>query len=741
MRPMNVNACAASRARPALFHSVFLFIALMLIAARALAGSLTLAWDPVSSPALAGYMLYYGPAAGNYTSKIDVGNTTMRTVANLTDGATYHFAVTAYDSSRVESGFSNDAGATVPAGAPVANFTASATSGVAPLALNFTNTSTGSVTSYAWSFGDGTSSTSQSPSHVYSAAGSYTVSLTVTGSGGSNTKTLANYISVTSPPTGDTSPPTVPGSLTASAAGSTAVNLSWNISIDNVGVTGYRIERCQGAGCTSFAQIATVTGTTFSNSGLAAGTSYSYRVRAADAAGNVSGYSNTATATTTSAATSPVAAFSGSPTSGTAPLTVNFTSSSTGTISTYAWNFGDGTTSSAQNPAHVYAAAGFYTVSLTVTGSGGSNTKTYTNYVTVTAPAVAGTLSGTWIANSNTADLTSAGPSDWVQWADYVRSASGGSQISNLAMLNGGIAGNYSGDARTLKWSNGMPMVSGSTNSGMYVSGNGKGFQFTVPADTAMRTLTIYVGMQNASGTLTAQLSDGSAANYVKTYSGQKSRTDGVFTLQYRAATAGQTLNVKWVQSAGRRGNVSMQGAALAVAGGTTTPPPPTTSCPCTLWSDSAVPKVAADSDSSPVELGVKFKSDIAGYITGVRFYKSATNTGTHVGSLWTASGALLARGTFTNETASGWQQLTFSTPVAIAANTVYVASYHTDVGHYAGDNGFFATAGVDSPPLHALKDGAYGGNGVYVYSGAPAFPIQTWSASNYWVDVVFTPQ
>src|SRR4029079_4226915 len=107
MRPMNVNACAASRAGPALFHSVFLVIALMLIAARALAGSLTLAWDPVSSPALAGYMLYYGPAAGNYTSKIDVGNTTMRTVANLTDGATYHFAVTAYDSSRVESGFSN----------------------------------------------------------------------------------------------------------------------------------------------------------------------------------------------------------------------------------------------------------------------------------------------------------------------------------------------------------------------------------------------------------------------------------------------------------------------------------------------------------------------------------------------------------------------------------------------------------------------------------------------------------
>jgi PKD repeat protein len=740
----SVNLVSALRARLTLVHSA-LFLGLLLLAVRAFAGSVTLAWDPVSSPALSGYMLYYGPAAGNYTSKVDVGNTTMRTLANLTDGATYHFAVTAYDASRTESGFSNDATATIPSGAPVANFTASATSGVAPLALNFTNSSTGSITSYAWNFGDGTSSTSQSPSHVYSAAGSYTVSLTVTGSGGSNTKTLANYINTTAPATSDTSPPTTPGTLAASVAGTTAINLSWNASTDNVGVTGYLVERCQGLSCRSFVQIATVTGTTFSSTGLVGGTSYTYRVRASDAAGNFSGYSNTVTAMTTSAATSPVAVFSGSPTSGTAPLTVNFASSSTGTITTYAWNFGDGTSSSAQNPSHVYSTAGVYTVSLTVSGSAGSNTKTYTNYVTVAAPTVSGSLSGTWVATSNAADLTSVGSSDWVQWAQYVRHASGGGQISNLAMLNGGIAGNYSGDARTLKWSNGMPTLNGSSNSGMYVSGSGKGFQFTVPADTSSRTLTIYVGMQNTSGTLTAQLSDGSAANYVKTYSGQRYRTDGVFTLNYRAAKAGQTLTVKWVQSSGKRGgNVSMQGAALAVVGGTTTappsspPPPPSSSCPCTLWNDSAVPKVAADSDTSPVELGVKFKSDIAGYITGVRFYKSSANTGTHVGSLWSATGTLLARATFTNETASGWQQVTFSTPVAIAANTVYVASYHTDVGRYAGDNSYFATSGVDNGPLHALQDGVSGGNGVYVYGSTPAFPASTWNATNYWVDVLF---
>ena len=463
-----------SHALCALLHPATVFVLLLLVAVRAFAGSATLAWDPVSSPALSGYMLYYGPAAGNYTSKIDVGNTTMRTVANLTDGATYHFAVTAYDSSHTESAFSNDASTTVPAGAPVAGFTASATSGVAPLAMNFTNTSTGSITTYAWTFGDGTSSTAQSPSHVYSAAGVFTVSLTVTGSGGSNTKTMPNYVTVTAATTSDTSPPTAPSTLAASASGTTSINLTWQGSTDNVGVTGYRIERCQGAGCTAFAQIATSTGTTFSNTGLAAGTSYSYRVRATDAAGNLSAYSNSATATTTTVATAPVAAFSGSPTSGVAPLTVNFTSASTGTISTYAWNFGDGTTSTVQNPSHVYSTAGSYNVSLTVTGSAGSNTKTSANYVTAVAPAATGSLTGTWLASSSVADLTSVGSSDWVQWAEYVRNASGGGQIGSLATLNGGIAGNYSGDARMLKWSNGTPTVTGSTNSGIYVAGTAR---------------------------------------------------------------------------------------------------------------------------------------------------------------------------------------------------------------------------------------------------------------------------
>jgi len=96
----------------------------------------------------------------------------------------------------------------------------------------------------------------------------------------------------------DTTPPSAPTNLMATAASATQINLSWTASADNVGVTGYKIEHCQGAGCSNFAQINTATGTTFSDAGLAASTSYSYRVRASDAANNLSMFSNTATAST-----------------------------------------------------------------------------------------------------------------------------------------------------------------------------------------------------------------------------------------------------------------------------------------------------------------------------------------------------------------------------------------------------------------------------------------------------------
>jgi chitodextrinase len=100
---------------------------------------------------------------------------------------------------------------------------------------------------------------------------------------------------------GDTAPPKAPTGLTATAASGSEVDLSWTASTDNVGVTGYQIQRCQGASCTTFAQIGTSTAATYSDTTVATSTTYSYRVLATDAAGNLSGYSNTASATTSSA--------------------------------------------------------------------------------------------------------------------------------------------------------------------------------------------------------------------------------------------------------------------------------------------------------------------------------------------------------------------------------------------------------------------------------------------------------
>jgi hypothetical protein len=159
-------------------------------------------------------------------------------------------------------------------------------------------------------------------------------------------------------------------------------------------------------------------------------------------------------------------------------------------------------------------------------------------------------------------------------------------------------------------------------------------------------------------------------------------------------------------------------------------------SCPCSLWTNTTVPGTLAADDPNPIELGVRLSSDIAGFITGVRFYKDATNTGKHIANLWTNTGTLLATAKFTNETASGWQQVNFANPVPIAANTTYVASYHTNAGNYSYDQSYFTSA-FDNIPLHARKDGMSGANGVFVY-GASAFPTGTYFSTNYYVDVVF---
>ena len=109
-----------------------------------------------------------------------------------------------------------------------------------------------------------------------------------------------------------------------------------------------------------------------------------------------------------------------------------------------------------------------------------------------------------------------------------------------------------------------------------------------------------------------------------------------------------------------------------------------------------------------------------------------------HTGTLWSIAGVALATGTFTNETAAGWQTLLFANPVAIAANTTYIASYHTN-GWYCSTAFAFSSAGVDNPPLRALRDGMDGSNGVYVTNANGGVTSLSYVSSNFWVDVLFT--
>ncbi len=140
------------------------------------------------------------------------------------------------------------------------------------------------------------------------------------------------------------------------------------------------------------------------------------------------------------------------------------------------------------------------------------------------------------------------------------------------------------------------------------------------------------------------------------------------------------------------------------------------------------------------IELGMKFTSGTPGIVSGVRFYKTNGNAGTHIGFLYNATGTLLAQVTFVSETANGWQDAFFSTPVHINANTVYVVAYFSPLGNYISTINGFNTAVVNGQLTGLASGGAAGVNGVYNYANAPRFPTLNFQKSNYWVDADFTP-
>lgn len=177
----------------------FLFLIIFLIfSPLAFSGNLQLAWDASTSANTGGYKIYYGVSSGNYTSSVDAGNVTAYQITGLQNGTKYFFAVKSYDNTKTaESTFSNEINAIVPTPITVtADFTASATSGDPGMVVSFTPVTTGTISQWSWNFGDGATSTAQNPTHTYNLAGSYTVSLTVTGADGTASKSVPNFITV-----------------------------------------------------------------------------------------------------------------------------------------------------------------------------------------------------------------------------------------------------------------------------------------------------------------------------------------------------------------------------------------------------------------------------------------------------------------------------------------------------------------------------------------------------------------
>ncbi|PDV97124.1 PKD domain-containing protein [Candidatus Chloroploca asiatica] len=249
---------------------------------------------------------------------------------------------------------------------PVAAFTAVPTEGVAPLLVQFTDTSTGTITTRTWAFGDGGTSTAPNPAHRYTTPGSYTVTLTVDGPGGQHTTTRPNAITVT--------PPAPVAAFTAVPTEGVAPLVVQFTDTSTGTITAHTW--AFGDGGTSTAP----------NPAHRYTTPGSYTVTL-----TVDGPGGQHTITRPNAITvtppPPVAAFTATPTEGVAPLVVQFTDTSTGTITARTWAFGDGGMSTAPNPAHRYTTPGSYTVTLTVDGPGGQHTITRPNAITVTPPA------------------------------------------------------------------------------------------------------------------------------------------------------------------------------------------------------------------------------------------------------------------------------------------------------------------------------------------------------------------
>jgi hypothetical protein len=148
------------------------------------------------------------------------------------------------------------------------------------------------------------------------------------------------------------------------------------------------------------------------------------------------------------------------------------------------------------------------------------------------------------------------------------------------------------------------------------------------------------------------------------------------------------------------------------------------------------------EADTQPIEIGVKFRTRVNGEVSAIRFYRDVPIDSGYVAHLWSATGELLGSGLAVEGQGPtpGWQTIQLYPPVPIVAGQTYIASYYASQGQYTVSENFFTQNTIRSGPLYILSNREEGGNGVYIYGAGGGFPTETYKASNYWVDVIFTP-
>lgn len=212
-------------------------------------------------------------------------------------------------------------------------------------------------------------------------------------------------------------------------------------------------------------------------------------------------------------------------------------------------------------------------------------------------------------------------------------------------------------------------------------------------------------------------------------------KLDGNVSWHYTWTPAGAgSLNVM-SRAFDDNGNMEVAGGGIAITIGSA-------AYPFNIFDPSVVP-LQFFSDP-PLHLGVRFRPNVNGYITGIRFFKGPNNDGTHYGNLWSSGGTKLAEVTFVNETESGWQEAHFSSPVAVVAGSMYMASYFSPSGNFSIEPGFFTDNGypvgpTTDWPVQAISNDE-GGNGVLSYATITQYSdFFSYGASNYFVDIIFT--